>query len=285
MKRVLLVTGHTGFVGSALMSALRKDSDFEVMGVARSEGVDLANSDAVRCLPRADRIIHLAGAAGVMSGWQNSRDTYHKNLLPTLHVLEHAKVSKTPVLFMSSYVYGQPVYLPIDEQHPTNGTNPYAHSKRAAEMLAEYYAADFGLPVTILRPFNLYGPSQRTRGLIATIVHQAKYNGLIEINDLRPRRDYLYIDDLVDAVLRAVRDPLPGVAIFNLGCGQSHGVQEVIDMVLARRGTPLPVKCREQMRPNEILDCYCSAAKFTQRYHWAPKVRLEEGLRLMWDAA
>lgn len=279
MKRIL-VTGHKGFIGSVLLSALRQCAEFEIIGISRSDGKNLLNFESIADLPGVDKIVHLAGSVGVMRGWSNPCETYRNNIIPTLNILEYARIRKTPVIYMSSYVYGTPVYLPIDEVHPINCRNPYASSKRQAEMLCESYSRDFRIPVTILRPFNIYGPGQTRKSLIPHIIRQAKEKHSIEVKDLRPKRDYLYIDDLTDALLKVIcsESEQMGVETYNLGFGKSYSVQDIIDITLKVMNIEISVLSTKEHRPNEIMNCYSDSQKFSEHFDWKPQTNLVEGI-------
>ncbi|MCK4828171.1 SDR family oxidoreductase [bacterium] len=279
MKKIL-VTGHKGFIGSALMSVLRQCELFETIGVSRSDGMSLLNFESLEDLPDVDTIVHLAGSVGVMRSWSNPFDTYRNNIIPTLNILEYARIHKVSVIYMSSYVYGIPVCLPIDELHPINCRNPYACSKRQAEILCEAYSRDFRIPVTILRPFNIYGPGQTQESLIPRIIRQAKDKHSIEVKDLRPKRDYLYIDDLTDALLKVIcsESEHMGVETYNLGFGKSYSVQDIIDMTLQMINEKILVHSSKEYRPNEIMDCYSDSQKFSEHFDWKPQTNLVEGI-------
>ena len=225
------------------------------------------------------QIIHLAASVGVPQSWDTPFETYQNNIIPTLNILEFARVHRTPVIYMSSYLYGTPKYLPIDEAHPIDCRNPYADSKRQAEMLCEAYAGYFGLPVTILRPFNIYGPGQTQDSLIPYIIKQAKEKGSIRVKDLRPKRDYLHIDDQVGALLKVIHSEQNGLETYNLGFGKSYSVREVIDIVLKVIDKQLSIHSTEEHRPNEIMDCFSNSRKFSERFAWTPQVTLVEGIK------
>ena len=279
MKTRVLITGHKGFIGSALSSALQQDARIEIIGISRSEGKNLLNLEVLTDLPKIDKTIHLAASVGVPQSWDKPFETYQNNIVPTLNILEFARVHEIPVIYMSSYIYGTPKYLPIDEAHPIDCGNPYADSKRQAEMLCEAYARYFGLPVTILRPFNIYGPGQTQDSLIPYIIKQAKEKGSIQVKDLRPKRDYLYIDDLVDALLKVIHSEQNGLETYNLGFGKSYSVREVIDIVLKLIDKQLSIHSTEEHRPNEIMDCFSNSKKFSERFTWKPQVTLVEGIK------
>jgi len=277
MKRIL-ITGHNGFIGSALTAVLRERNELEIVGISRSSNINLVNYKSIADLPKMDKIVHLAGFVGVMSSWDNAFEAYQNNVIPTLNILKYASIHKTPLVHMSSYVYGTPKYLPIDEKHPVACNNPYAKSKRLAEMLCEAYAVDFGLPVTILRPFNIYGPGQSENSLIPDIIKQVVDKHVIQIKDLRPKRDYLYVDDLVLALVKVIHSHQEGLQIYNLGFGKSHSVLEVIDTVVKLLDGKYRINCADEYRPNEIMDCFSNSRKFFEHFDWKPQTNLEEGI-------
>lgn len=284
MKTRVLVTGHTGFIGSALAATLASDGRYELVGVSRSRGGDLLDEAVLRGVPELGAVVHLAGAVGVMHGWEHPFETFRDNLVPTLNVLECARRRRVPVIFMSSYVYGIPRYLPIDEGHPVQCGNPYARSKRQAELLCEAYAADFEVPVAILRPFNIYGPNQTTDSLIPSLVRQAREERCIRVRDLQPRRDYVHVDDVVDAIVRMIGAVHRGLEYYNLGTGKSHSVREVVDLVLGQLGQAYPVHSSEEPRPNEIGDCTGNSRKIAEKFGWRPRVTLPQGIAALLNA-
>ena len=279
MKKIL-VTGHKGFIGSALMNSLEKLNSFIVEGLTRSEGNDLLEFDSINSAQHIDIIIHLAGSVGVLQGWEKPFEIFRNNISTTLNVMEYARKHSVHVIYMSSYVYGVPLYLPIDEKHPASCTNPYAESKLQSEMICSAYAKYFGIPVTILRPFNIYGPGQPKYSLIAHLVNQLKNNSIIKVKDLTPKRDYLYIDDLVDALIKVISSENKSFdcEIFNLGFGQSYSVQEVIDIIIDISGNDIIIQSEGISRPNEILDCYSNCRKFANKYDWKPMTNLRKGI-------
>jgi UDP-glucose 4-epimerase len=279
--RKIIITGHRGFIGKALVSAIQEKDEYEVIGLSRSEGKNLLNLDSILKLPKVEKIVHLAATVGVMQSWSKPYDTYFNNIIPTLNVLEYARIQKVPVIYISSYVYGRPLYLPIDEAHPTNSTNPYAASKIQSEMLCMAYSKDFGIPVTILRPFNIYGPKQPQYSLIPHIINQLKDDQLIKVKDLSPKRDYLYIDDLTDAILKVIfsENKQAGSEVYNLGFGKSYSVQNIIDIISSLINVDFSVHSIEKSRPNEIVDCYSNSQKFFYQFNWKPKTNLLKGIR------
>jgi nucleoside-diphosphate-sugar epimerase len=179
---------------------------------------------------------------------------------------------------MSSYVYGPPTRLPVSEGEPLCAFNPYSHTKILAEETALYYQRQFGVPVTIVRPFNVYGPGQAGRFLIPTILAQAVDPEQIAITvaDLRPRRDYLFISDLIDLLTRMAFRREGG--IFNAGSGSSVGVGEVIALVNELLPTPKMVRSNGLGRQVEVMDVSADISRAREEFGWEPRVTLREGL-------
>lgn len=274
MKNDILVTGASGFLGRHLVAALQKQG-FIVRQHSSADG------DIARCtLPMegVGRVFHLAGKSFVPDSWRSPQAFYETNVMGTVNVLEHCRQHQAALTLISSYVYGQPKRLPISEEHPIAAANPYAHTKILAEEAARFYAERFGVALVIVRPFNIYGPGQSGPFLIPSIVRQALDPDVKEIRlqDLRPRRDYIYVADAVDLLTATLR---PGVrGVFNLGSGNSASVGEVAELVNYAVGTDKPVVSAEEQRPGEIMDVVADISRAAAELDWRPRTSLAEGL-------
>lgn len=275
--RNVLVTGHAGFVGRALTRQLDA-AGRPWTGLSRATGHDLSGPIDSGSVPDAGAVVHLAGIAGVVNSWRDPALFHRVNVGTTLSALELARQREAGFILVSSYMYGVPKHLPVDETHPLAWNNPYAASKRVAETLCQTYADNFGVPVTIIRPFNLFGPCQSTEFLIPHVIHQALTDDTIVVGDVTPRRDYLWVDDLGAALMAVLEAPGPVSGIYNVGRGKSHSVAEVIEAVQSALG-PRRVHCRDEARANEIPDCVCDYSRFRAAFGWQPQVTLEEGIR------
>jgi nucleoside-diphosphate-sugar epimerase len=196
-----------------------------------------------------------------------------------VNVLEFCRAQGASMTLLSSYVYGPPARLPISEDEALCAFNPYSHTKILAEETGLYYQRQFGVPVTIVRPFNVYGPGQDRRFLIPKILTQAIDPGqtTIVVADLRPRRDYLFVADLIDLLVRTVFRREGG--IFNAGSGSSWGVGEVVTMVNGLLPVPKPVVAGGPIRPDEVNDVIADISRARLEFGWAPRVTLRDGLR------
>lgn len=178
---------------------------------------------------------------------------------------------------ISSYVYGTPVYLPIREDHPVTAWNPYCQTKLMAEGVAQYYARQFGLRVTIVRPFNIYGPGQDDRFLLPILVTQMLDDSdEIRVADARPKRDYLHVSDLVALLIAAFEKGASG--IFNAGSGASVSIADLVDEIQRATGRDKPLRSEGRPREQEILDTVADISKARSELEWQPRVGLGEGI-------
>lgn len=274
----VLLTGHTGFVGAALSFRL-SSLGHGVIGVSKSNGYQLHSLNLNSQLPVSDFVVHLAGMVGVEHSWKHPDEFFNVNYNSTLAIAEYARKYKVPVVFLSSYMYGTPIYLPVDEKHPTSCNNPYAYSKKMSEDILYAYHKLFGIDVVVLRPMNLYGIGMGSSNIIDLIAKQALLSDQIVLRDLSPKRDYLHIDDLCSGILKVVNSKsLTGFNIFNLGYGVSYSVLDIVTEIGALLNRKLIVKETGEVRVNEILDCYADISKFSNQFDWVPKLNIKDGL-------
>lgn len=275
--RKIWITGSRGFVGGAL-SKLLKSKSFEVFDTGGSNTLDLCNLDAVKNLPKQEIIIHLASKSFVPASFLDPLSFYNNNILSTLNVLEKAKIDGSRVIFFSTYVYGNPSYLPIDENHVKSPQNPYTQSKLTCEGLCEAYHRDFGVPITIFRPFNIYGPGQHSSFFIPTIINQLN-DSKIRLKDSRPKRDFIYIDDVTDAVLKSIDSYSNPFRIYNLGTGVSTSVGDIVNMIVSLSQSKASVAFSHQIRQGEILDTVADISRIQIDLDWVPQMPLDRGLK------
>ena len=274
-----LITGAGGFVGRALASRLSARGD-TVIGLGQRDG-DIAAPATLRPYQavKIDHIFHLAARTFVPQSWEDPGEFHRVNTGGTLNVLEFSRARRIPLTHVSSYLYGTSRQQPIREDHPLAPNNPYALSKALAEQACEFYARVHGLPITVVRPFNIYGPGQSEHFLIPSILQQVLTADRIEVKDLAPRRDFLYIDDLVDLFLASLLAPA-SYNVYNAGTGTSHSVAEVISIAQAVAATSKPVQSLEAPRVQEMDDTRADVAKARGELGWFAKHAFRDGIRL-----
>lgn len=276
LTTTLLVTGANGFIGKRLVPALEQGG-MTVYSCSASSGQDICNPAALSAFKDKgiSQVIHLAGKTFVPDSWVTPDRFYEVNTLGTQHVLDFCRATGARLVYVSAYVYGIPQYLPISELHRVAPNNPYAHSKWLAEELCRFYAQHLGVAVTVLRPFNLFGPGQSGQFLIPTILKQAGTEAVIMVKDATPKRDYLHIDDFVRACIKSLR-VTSRFSLFNVGSGHSVSVAELLDMVTRHASRPLTWQSTEQQRVNEIPDTIADISAIQAALQWRPEISLED---------
>ncbi|HZW32066.1 MAG TPA: GDP-mannose 4,6-dehydratase, partial [Isosphaeraceae bacterium] len=216
--------------------------------------------------------------------YHNPYDVVQTNVLGTAHVLDACRAEpaiERVILTSTSEVYGTARSVPIDEGHPLQGQSPYAATKIAADALGESYHRAFGLPVTILRPFNTFGPRQSARAIVPTIISQALTRPVVKLGRLDPRRDLTYVADTVQGFL-AIADceAALGQAV-NIGRGEDLSIGELVEVIGRRLDRPLRVQTDDQrVRPaaSEVERLVAGTSLARRLWGWQPQYSLERGL-------
>ncbi|OGO28989.1 MAG: hypothetical protein A2W33_07285 [Chloroflexi bacterium RBG_16_52_11] len=275
----MLVTGASGFIGRSLTSRL-KAQGWDVAQVDSAVG-DIASQETLDRFAQQDiaHVFHLAGKTFVPDSWDDPQAFCRTNVLGTVNVLEFCRKKRSPVTYVSAYVYGHPDSLPIGEDSTVRPSNPYALTKRLAEETCEFYASAYELPVTTIRPFNVYGIGQAENFLVPAIISQTLDDGEeIIVKDLAPRRDYVYLEDLVTALLTTLDKP-SGYRVYNIGSGVSLSVKEVIDVIQDIADTRKKVVCDKAVRTNELMDVVADITKAGNELGWHPEFSFHAGIK------
>ena len=307
---MILLTGAAGFIGAFVARALTARGE-TVLGidslndyydprlkrdrlaaVAQTPGfsfhqLDIADRAAVQALfgsHRFTRIVHLAAQAGVRYSFTNPHAYADANLVGFLNLLEGARAQGTRhfVYASSSSVYGANTKMPFSESDPVDHpVSLYAATKRANELMAEVYARQFGLPLTGLRFFTVYGPWGRpdmapmkfTRAILAGEPIEVYNHGDMQ-------RDFTFVDDIVDGVLRALDLPPTGAVphrLYNLGNHKPEALMHFIAVLAAAIGRE-PQLVMKPMQPGDVQATYADITAIARDTGWAPHTSIETGL-------
>lgn len=276
--KTILITGSNGFIGSALSIQLEK-MGFTIITFNSVDG-DISDFNFISKFEnvKIDYIFHLAAKSFIPDSWNNPLKFYKTSILGTGNILEFCRVKNIPLTFVSAYLYGEPNQLPISENDKINANNPYAHSKFLAEELCKFYSENFNIKISIARPFNIYGKNQNENFLIPYIIKQLLVENEIIIKDLTPKRDYLYLDDLIDGLIKTM-DCKHTFSIFNFGSNTSISVKEIIETIQETMGTNKKVIDEKIRRKNEIMDVVADIKKAKKELEWTPKISFKDGIK------
>jgi UDP-glucose 4-epimerase len=306
--RKVLVTGADGFIGSHLTERLVSEgADVRALCMYNSQGSfgwldeswvvkddaaeivlgDIRDERRTNDLVRgAEVVFHLAALVGIPYSYVAPGSYVDTNIRGTHNVLEACRAHDVGRLIQTSTseVYGTPDSIPIRESHPLQAQSPYSATKIAADKLCEAYARSFGTPVVILRPFNTYGPRQSARAVLITILTQLlRGRQKVALGNLSPRRDMTYVDDTVDAFVRAAGASLGAGEVIQLGTGKTYAVQEMFDIACSVLGVSAQIEVDEQRsRPADSeVQVLLSDPKAAQlRLGWTASTDLAAGVRL-----
>lgn len=306
MKKVL-VTGADGFIGSHLTEELVLKG-FKVRVLAyynsfnsygwldtlpasiRNEieiiSGDIRDPNGVRaCLSSIDSVFHLAALIAIPYSYQSPDSYVDTNVKGTLNVLQAAKSLGTGKVLITSTseVYGSADYVPIDEAHPKKAQSPYAATKIGADQLALSFYRSFSLPVTIVRPFNTYGPRQSARAVIPTIISQLLAGKKeIRLGSLTPTRDFNYVKDTVNGFIEIEHAPETMGEEINIASGKEISIGDLAEELIRQINPEARILCEDQrLRPekSEVTRLLGSNEKLTRLTQWKQEYPLSVGLQ------
>jgi UDP-glucose 4-epimerase len=311
-----LITGGCGFIGTATIRALlaanpnvsirvvdnlsvgsRMDlnqvssfTECSVADAATARGVsliaaDIRNAqDMIACARGVDCILHLAANTGVAPSVSNPRLDMEQNVVGTLNMLEAARINKVgKFIFASSGAPAGEVEPPIHEEIAPHPVSPYGASKLAGEAYCSAYARTFGVRTIVLRFGNVFGPlSKHKSSVVAKFIRQAIADEICEIfGDGTQTRDFIYIEDLVRAVLCAADADLGG-EVFQIASGAEHSVGEIASMIQAELNDMTGLNMRleyTQPRMGDVKRNYADTSKAKRVLHWMPQWDLRKGIQ------
>jgi GDP-4-dehydro-6-deoxy-D-mannose reductase len=302
-----LITGISGFVGSHLTEHLMHTTDWQVAGtvfgpygnIADLCGklelypAELSRLDVMTFIleqSQPDVIFHLAAQPLVSASRRDPWGTLETNIRMQLNVLEGvARINpQCRVLVVGSgeeYGLVSPEDLPIDEETPLRPLNPYALSKVAQDLMGLQYHLTHKLHVVRVRPFNHIGPRQRA-GFVApdfasqiAAIELGLQPAILEVGNLAARRDFSDVRDVVRAYVMLITHGEPGY-VYNVGSGESHSVQELLDILLAlSRATITVQQDPKRMRPSDVPETVCDATRLVEQTGWQPTIPFQQSLR------
>ena len=272
------ITGIGGFLGGAVYKSLDENGHSVVSldSITRKEfsakKVEKSN------FPDFDWVLHFGSKTSILDSQNDPFTTYSSNISSTLSALKVAEKTNSGFLFMSSFVYGSHQYSPIDEKHPVSASNPYMSSKIVSEEICTQITKIKGIPLIILRGFNIYGEKLIPGRLIPDLLIAKNNNECLTINDPKPKRDYLYIKDFVNLIALIVNNIPIKTGIYNVGFGKVYSNLEVANIFRELIGEPRKVRITGEKRQQDILNCSVDTQLIKKTFSWSAKFSLKQGL-------
>ena len=305
-NKKILVTGADGFIGSHLTEELMRQgcnvrafvfyNSFNSWGwldtFSKSKlseieifAGDIRDPNGMReAIKGCDIVFHLAALIGIPFSYHSPDSYVDTNIKGTLNVLQAAKELKAKriVVTSTSEVYGTARYVPIDEKHPFQGQSPYSATKIGADRIAESFYRSFDLPITIVRPFNTYGPRQSARAIIPTIITQLLSGKKeIKLGDLTPSRDFTYVKDICDGFIEIAKSNKTIGEEINVCLNTESSIQELVEKIIPLINPKAKVirdKKRFRPRRSEVMRLRGDNSKIIKLTDWRPKYSLDRGL-------
>lgn len=302
----ILITGSDGFIGSHLTEALVRqghnvraftlynihnswgwldEAEKEVKEAMEVFAGDVRDPHGVKLAMRGcEVVLHLAALIGIPYSY-HSPDTYvDTNIKGTLNILQAARELEVErvVHTSTSEVYGTARYVPIDEGHPLQGQSPYSATKIGADQIALSFHRSFDTPVSVIRPFNTFGPRQSARALIPTVITQILAGKRrIRLGSLHPTRDMTYVDDTVAGFIAVVRSEQAVGEVINLGTGHEISIGDLVRLISETMESKVEIVTDEaRIRPekSEVERLLADNGKAARLTGWSPAYAGEEGL-------
>jgi len=300
-----LVTGVGGFIGSHLAEYLVQKG-FKVKAFVRYNSRnnwgwleetpykdkievytgDIRDFDSVKdAMKNIDVVFHLAALIGIPYSYVSPLAYIKTNVEGTYNVLQAARELGTQKVIhtSTSEIYGTAQYVPIDEKHPINPQSPYAATKSGADQLALTFHRSFGLPVSVIRPFNTFGPRQSARAVIPTIISQllAGKNS-IKLGNLEATRDMNYVINTCEGFCQVGLHESSTGEVINLGSNREISIGDLAQLIASLMNKELKIEIDDQrIRPekSEVERLLCDSSKAKELTGWEPRHTLEEGLK------
>lgn len=307
MKKKVLVTGAEGFIGSHLTELLVSEG-YDIRAMVQYNSFnnwgwidtfddsiknkidifmgDVRDPNGVKvAMKDIDVVFHLAALIAIPYSYHSPDMYVDTNIKGTLNILQAAKELKTERVLVTSTseVYGTAKYVPIDENHPYQGQSPYSATKIGADRLAESFYRSFNLPVTIVRPFNTYGPRQSARAVIPTIITQLlSGKEEIKLGSLTPTRDFNYVKDTARGFLEIYKSNKTIGEEINIATQKEISIGDLANELIKQINPKAKIICDEQrLRPekSEVNRLLGSNEKIRRLTNWEPQYSFEDGIK------
>ncbi len=302
----ILVTGGAGFIGSNIVDRLSPDNNVFILDnfftgvmsnlVNSKDRVtiikgDIRDKELVNdTVAKVEYIFHLAAHVGNIRSLKDPYFDMDVNIRGMLNLMEACRNNpklKRVVYSSSAAIYGEAKYLPIDEDHPLNPESPYAVSKMAAEKYAFAFYKVYGVPTASVRYFNAFGPrqdsSEYANAVSIFLSRTKKEEPLTIFGDGEQTRDFIFIDDIVNANILAATQPAAVGQIFNIATGQATSINKIAEIIQQVSNKTIPITYANS-RAGEVIHSRATIEKARKLLGYNPQTSLDEGMRITWQA-
>ena len=304
----IFVTGACGFIGSHVVERLVKKgfnvSAFTFYNSRGSNGWldnidkkifkeiniiagDIRDHDfLVNNTKKVETLLHLAALIGIPYSYHAPKSYIETNVIGTYNVLNASRINNIPkiIITSTSEVYGTAQSASISENHPLNAQSPYAASKIGADQLALSFYRSYNLPVTIIRPFNTFGPRQSARAIIPSIITQILNNKkTIKLGNLFPTRDFTFVEDTADCFIQSIKSKNIAGEIINIGNNFEISIKQIIKIMKEDFGYNFNVRLdskRVRVKESEVFRLIANNSKAKKILNWTPSCTGIEGFKL-----
>lgn len=303
-KKRILITGADGFIGSHLTELLCS-SGYDVTALALYNSFnhwgwleDIRNQSKIKIITgdirdpgfcrkivkNQDIIFNLAALIAIPYSYNAPQSYVDTNVIGTTNLCEAARDSniKSFIQTSTSEVYGTADYVPIDEKHPLKPQSPYSASKIGSDSIAMSFYFSFGLPVTLIRPFNAYGPRQSSRAIIPSIITQiSSRKKILNLGDLSPTRDFTFVKDLCKCILKISETKQAIGKTINIGTGMEISIKDLVNEIKNLMNSRIKVISKqERKRPknSEVYRLCCDNSLLKSLTNYSPRTSLTKGL-------
>ena len=291
---MILLTGSDGFIGQSLVPALL-NQNFDIFSINKNKQKSASNhfslTKDITKINNSDlkhsfsKIIHMAALSDIQKCNASPSICIDVNVNGTKRILEIARKNDVPVIFLSSsHVYGDPKSLPVSETHQVSPSSIYSSSKIMAETLCQTYSQMYNLDISVVRLFSVFGPNASSSNLISRIINQILSNDSVKLGNIKPKRDFIFIDDVIDGLMSIIKSQKNNFNNYNIGTGKSISVEKICKLIFKNYKKKYSVFSeKSQIRKSDTLEIKADISKMNLDFNWTPQVSLLDGLKFTCD--
>lgn len=280
----ILILGSRGFIGSQLLNFLKKEKKINISSdsIIYKKKINLQNKTSWKNLKKYNLLINLANMTDIPSSWNDSHKFIKNNFLINLNALEYCKKNKCKYISLSSYLYKYKKNSYLKEDDKLQPSSPYHLSLYLNEKTCLNYNKLFGVKSLILRVSNVYGYGQNRKFLIPQLFYQADNFNKVTVLDIKPRRNFIYIDDVLQAIKKSIFLDYEH-EVINIASENSYSVHDIIKKIKSFYSTDIKIINKKLFRKNEIKEVKINTKKAQKLLKWKPEISINEGLKNFYE--